>query len=40
MDPVTWVLLAAGRLGWDEAVDQGRIRASGARADISDYMPM
>lgn len=40
MDPVTWVLLATGRLEWDEAVTQGRIRASGARADISDHIPM
>jgi hypothetical protein len=34
------VLLATGRLEWDEAVTQGRIRASGARADISDHIPM
>jgi hypothetical protein len=40
MDPVTWVLLATGRLAWDEAVTQGRISASGARADISGYIPM
>jgi hypothetical protein len=40
MDPVTWVLLATGRLDWEEAVAQGRIRASGTRADISDYIPM
>jgi hypothetical protein len=40
MDPVTWVLLATGRLGWNEAVTQGRISASGGRADISDYIPM
>nr|WP_197939028.1 sterol carrier family protein [Phytohabitans flavus] len=40
MDPVTWVRLATGRIGWDEAVTQGRISASGSRADISDYIPM
>ncbi|MFC0526155.1 sterol carrier family protein [Phytohabitans kaempferiae] len=40
MDPVTWVQLATGRVGWDEAVTQGRITASGTRADISGYIPM
>jgi hypothetical protein len=40
MDPVTWVRLATGRMAWDEAVTQGRISASGNRADISAYVPM
>jgi len=40
MDPVTWVRLATGRMAWDEAVTQGRIIASGNRADISAYIPM
>jgi hypothetical protein len=40
MDPVTWVRLATGRMRWDEAVTQGRISASGNRADISAYIPM
>ncbi|WP_173166495.1 sterol carrier family protein [Phytohabitans suffuscus] len=40
MDPVTWVRLATGRIRWDEAVTQGRISASGTRADISAYIPM
>ena len=40
MDPVTWVRLATGRMAWDEAVTQGRISASGTRADISIYIPM
>lgn len=40
MDPVTWVRLATGRMTWDEAVTQGRISASGNRADISVYIPM
>jgi hypothetical protein len=37
-DPITWVLLATGRLPWGEAVAQGRVRASGTRADISAYL--
>ncbi|MEJ3743029.1 sterol carrier family protein [Actinomycetes bacterium KLBMP 9797] len=40
MNPVTWVLLATGRMTWDEAVTEGRISASGTRADISGYIPM
>jgi hypothetical protein len=39
-DPVTWFRLAAGRLGWDEAVNSGAVRASGARADLSAYLPL
>jgi hypothetical protein len=40
MDPVTWFRLATGRLGWDEAVGSGAVRASGARADLSEYLPL
>jgi Bacterial SCP ortholog len=39
-DPVTWVRLATGRLGWAEAVQSGAVRASGARADLSAYLPL
>jgi hypothetical protein len=39
-DPVSWLLLAAGRLGWADAVDAGRVAASGARADLSPYLPV
>ena len=28
-DPLTWVRLATGRLGWAEAVRSGAVRASG-----------
>jgi hypothetical protein len=37
-DPTTWVLLATGRLAWADAVAAGRVRASGIRADLSDYL--
>jgi hypothetical protein len=40
MDPLTWLQLATGRLGWTEAVADGRIHASGNRADISRYVPI
>jgi hypothetical protein len=39
-DPVTWVLLATGRLTWADAVSAGRVRASGQRADLSEYLPV
>ena len=39
-DPMTWVRVAAGRLTWADAVDAGRIRASGTRADLTDYLPV
>ena len=39
-DPLTWFKLATGRLGWDEAVQTGTVRASGARSDLSEYLPL
>jgi Bacterial SCP ortholog len=39
-DPLTWFQLATGRLGWAEAVQSGAVRASGARSDLSAYLPL
>jgi len=39
-DPLTWVRLAAGRLGWAEAVAAGTVHASGPRADLAPYLPL
>ena len=39
-DPLTWLDLATGELTWAAAVDSGRLRASGQRADISAYLPL
>lgn len=39
-DGETWIALATGELGWVEAVDTGRVRASGERADLSPYLPL
>lgn len=39
-EPLTWFLLATGRLGWAEAVATGAVKASGARADLSAYLPL
>ncbi|TYK50899.1 sterol carrier family protein [Actinomadura decatromicini] len=40
MDAVTWIDLATGRLAWADAVADGRVRASGARADLSEHLPL
>jgi hypothetical protein len=39
-DPLTWLDVATGRTTWAAAVDAGRIRASGTRADLSDHLPV
>jgi hypothetical protein len=39
-DPITWIMLAAGRLAWPDALAEGRVRASGPRSDLSGYLPL
>jgi uncharacterized protein (TIGR03083 family) len=39
-DGPTWVRLAAGRLLWSDAVAAGAVRASGARADLAEWLPV
>jgi uncharacterized protein (TIGR03083 family) len=39
-DPVTWLRVATGRLGFRDAVATGVIRASGTRADLTPYLPL
>jgi uncharacterized protein (TIGR03083 family) len=39
-DPVTWLRLATGRAGFAATVADGRLRASGERADLSAYLPL
>ncbi len=39
-DPVTWIGLAAGRISWASAAGDGRLRASGPRADLAGYLPL
>ena len=39
-DADTWIALATGELTWSDAVDAGRVRASGERADLSAYLPL
>lgn len=40
MDPVTWVAVATGELAWGDAVEQGRVAASGERTDLTAYLPL
>ncbi|VVJ23140.1 Uncharacterised protein [Amycolatopsis camponoti] len=39
-DPRTWLELATGRLDWTTAVADGRVSASGTRADLSHWLPI
>lgn len=36
----TWISLALGELTWAEAVEAGRVRASGERTDLTPYLPL
>ena len=40
MDADTWLALASGKLNWRDAMESGSISASGARADLSEYLPI
>lgn len=39
-DPRTWLELATGRVAWAVAIAEGRVAASGSRADISGWLPL
>lgn len=39
-DADTWIALATGVLSWAEAIESGRVRASGERADLAPYLPL
>lgn len=40
MSMETWLALATGTLDWADAVADGRVTASGLRADLSDLLPL
>jgi len=40
MNSDTWLALASGKLHWQEAMDKGKISASGVRADLTEYLPL
>ncbi|GIE96286.1 hypothetical protein Ari01nite_37510 [Paractinoplanes rishiriensis] len=39
-DPLTWLLLATERVSWSDAVSDGRLRASGIRTDLTEFLPL
>ncbi|MGY1644021.1 sterol carrier family protein [Geodermatophilus sp. SYSU D00703] len=39
-DAATWLRLASGRLDWATAVAEGRLSASGNRADLGPHLPL
>jgi hypothetical protein len=39
-DALTWLEIAAGAVEWAAALGEGRIAASGSRADLSEYLPL
>lgn len=39
-DPRTWLELATGRLSWADALEGGRVSASGTRADLARWLPI
>ncbi|WP_245812069.1 sterol carrier family protein [Actinophytocola xinjiangensis] len=39
-DPLTWLELATGAVTWAQALADGRISASGSRADLSAHLPL
>jgi hypothetical protein len=40
MDAATWIPLACGTVSWSQALADGRIAASGLRADLSEHLPI
>lgn len=40
MDAATWIALATGELGWDEAARDALLTASGERSDLSPLLPL
>jgi len=40
MDATTWLALATGQESWASAHARGAISASGARADLSPFLPL
>jgi hypothetical protein len=39
-DPLSWLRIATGRIGFADAVAAGAVRASGTRADLAGHLPL
>ena len=40
MDAQTWLALARVELHWSEAMNEGKIQASGVRANLTEWLPL
>ena len=40
MEADIWLALASGELNWNDAIESGKVSATGARADLSEYLPI
>lgn len=40
MDAQTWLALARGEIHWSEAMNEGKIQASGVRANLTEWLPL
>ena len=40
LDAMTWINLGTGASEWSAAVREGLVKASGERADLSEYLPL
>ena len=39
-DAATWIAVASGELAWADAVELGKVSASGERTDLTPYLPL
>ncbi len=39
-DAATWIAVATGGTTWQQALDDGAVRASGERTDLAPYLPL
>jgi hypothetical protein len=39
-DAATWLRLATGATSWDDALADGKVSASGNRADLGGWLPL
>lgn len=40
LDAMTWINLGTGASEWSDVVREGLVKASGERADLSEYLPL
>lgn len=40
MNPQVWFALATGKISWQAALAEGKVLASGTRADLSEVLPL